>query len=121
MPTVTTSTTTETTISSSVRRKLLTKLNTYKALKTQLDGIKAQMKTLTDELGEIRDIETGEMSLKLEGVATITLVGGVYKKFNEKKFVAQGGDLAIYKMSIDEKPKRSYNKVTLAGEKDEEE
>ena len=88
-------------LTASTRKKLLTKLATYKALKAQLDPIKTQMKALTEELGAIRDVETGEQKLVLEGIGSITLVAPTYKKFNEKAFIANGGDIAIYRMSID--------------------
>lgn len=119
--TTTVSTTQAVTLSSSVRKKLLTKIGAYKALKAQLDPIKLKMKALTEELGAIRDQETGEMSLELEGVGKITLVAGLYKKFNPKTFVSLGGDLAIYQQAIDEKPRKAYNRISLVGDKDEEE
>jgi hypothetical protein len=117
--TTTVSSTQAVTLTPAVRAQLLTKLQTYAALKAQLTPIQLAMKTLADELGAIRD-ETGAMSLKVEGVGMITLIAGLYKKFNPKTFVANGGDLAIYTMSIDEKPKRAYNKITLVGDTDDE-
>lgn len=120
MPSLTTSVTAAPKLSPTLNRQLQTKLNEYKSLKAKLDPIKLRMKTLADELGGIRDEVTNELSLDVEGLAKITLVGGIYKKFNPKTFVANGGDLKIYQMSIDEKPRKAYNKITLAGERDED-
>lgn len=114
--TVTISSTREVTIEAKLRRKLQTKLQAYAGLVEQRKVLDHAIKKASDELGELRD-ETGEMSLKLDGY-TITLVASTYKKFNPKKFVSLGGDLAIYNQAVEERPKKPYNKISLPGEKE---
>lgn len=118
MPTLTTTQTTEVKLAPALKTKLTRKLKEYTTLKGQRDGIDAAMKKLSGEMGEIRD-EAGTTSLKLDGVGTITLIASTFKKFNPKRYVSLGGDLAVYEQSIDIKPKKPYNKVTLPGEKAE--
>ena len=99
-----------------IRRKLLQEFRLYGALKTQLDAIKSAMDKHKGVIAALRD-ETGEMSLSLEGFST-TLVAPIRKKFNPKRFVSDGGDLAIYNAAMEDVPVRPYEKITVAGEKD---
>jgi D-lyxose ketol-isomerase len=101
-----------------LRQALQTKLTAYAALQAQVKAIKARMDSLVEEMGTIRD-ETGEMSVKLDGYGSITLVAGTYKKFNPKRYVQLGGNLAVYNEANEDRPRKAYNKVTVAGaEKD---
>ena len=109
--TATVTTTKEIRLQPALRKKLLTKLNTYAGLKSQMKTLEHSLKKLSDEIGELRD-ETGEQSVKLEGF-TITLVANTRKQFNEKAYIANGGDLAIYNQSFDEVPVKAFNKITL--------
>jgi hypothetical protein len=115
---VTTTTTTEVKLSSSVRKKLLTAFKVYAELSAQKKAIKLAMEKQAHILAGIRE-DLGEESISIEGNTT-TLVAGLYKKFNPKKFVMLGGELALYEQAIEEKPKKSYEKVTVAGAKDDD-
>lgn len=112
--TATATTTQEIKLKPSVRSKLLRELRTYQELGCQIKALKHAMDQHKAVIGEIRD-ETGEQSLSLEGF-TITLVAPIKKKFNPSKFVTNGGDLALYNMSFDEVPTRSYEKITVPGD-----
>ncbi len=114
--TATTTTTEEVQLDPRLRRKLVTKLQAYAKKTAEIKKLTAEKDKLVSELGALRD-ESGEVSLRLEGLGTITLVAGTQKKFNPKKFEALGGDLAIYNQAFEEKPKKSYEKITLPGER----
>src|SRR6267142_3452835 len=98
-----------------LRKKLLTRLNVYAGLKAQRDAIDHAMKKAADEIGALRD-ETEEQSIKLEGF-TVTLVAGHREKFNAKKFVQLGGDLAIYNQAKDLVPVKAYNRISTPNDK----
>lgn len=112
--TVTVSTTQEITIKPSLRTKLLKELRQYAALKATLDETQGKMDAIKAKVGDLRD-DTGEQSVSLEGF-TVTLVAPTRKKFNPKLFVSNGGDLAIYNQSVEEKPTKSYEKITCPGD-----
>jgi hypothetical protein len=112
----TTTTTEEIRLSPTLRRKLLMKLKTYAELHTQKKAIEAAMDRHKAEIGALRE-DTGHQSIEIEGYK-VTQVAGVRKKFDAKRFVANGGDLAIYNNSMIDVPNRPYEKVTLPGEKD---
>lgn len=116
---VTTTQITEVTLSPKLKLALQTKLTAYAKLATDKKALKLRMDKLTDELGALRD-EAEEMSVSLEGYGTVTLVAGTYKKFNPKRYVAAGGNLAVYNEAMEEKPRKAYNKVTVAGVADDE-
>lgn len=116
----TVSSTQEVVLEPKLRKRLQLKLQEYARLSAEKKELKAKIDALTTELGALRD-ETGEMSVKLEGYGTITLVGGDYQKFNKKLFVKLGGDLQVYEEAREWKPKKSFNKVTIPGDKDDEE
>lgn len=118
--TVTATTKTEIKLAPSVRKKLETKLRAYENLALQIKSLDAQRKKLAEELGELRD-QTGETSLKLEGFGTITLIASTYKKFNEKRFIALGGDIELYRQANEDKPRKPYNKITLSTPDSDEE
>jgi hypothetical protein len=111
---VTTTQTTVVELSPKLRQALMTKLTAYRQLTEQKKAIVAKLETLTAELDAIRD-EAEEMSVSLEGYGTVTLVAGTYSKFNPKKFIALGGNLAIYEEAVEVKPRKAYAKVTIAG------
>ena len=116
--TVTTTTTQEVKPSLSVRKKLLTAFKVYAELAQQKKAIKLAMEKQTRILAEVRE-DLGEESISIDGNTT-TLVAGLYKKFNPKKFVSLGGELALYEQAVEEKPKKAYEKVTVAGVKNED-
>lgn len=114
---VTTTQTTEVLLAPKLKQALQTRLLQYAKLQKELKAIEARMETLKAEMGDLRD-EAGEMSIALEGYGTVTLVCPTYKKFNPKLFVANGGELATYNQSVEEKPKSPYNKITLPGQRE---
>lgn len=118
MPTITATTTHEIKLAPTIRRKLLTKLKTYAELRSQLKIIESAMEKQKAEIGALRD-ETGEQSIELEGFK-VTLVAGVRKKFNPKKFVAIGGDLDLYNQAVEEKLNKPYEKISVPGEAERE-
>lgn len=118
--TATVSTTSEVALSPALRRKLVTKLGEYAKKKAEIAELQVKQDAIKAELGALRD-ETGEQSVTIKGHGTITCVAGYHKKFNPKKFQALGGDLAIYKLAVEEKPKKAFEKITLPGEKPERE
>lgn len=109
------STTKEIKLRPSVRAKLLRELTAYAALRAELKAVEAKMNTHKAVIAALRD-DTGEMSLTLEGYTT-TLVAPIRRKFNARKFVAEGGDLDLYNQCIDERPTKTYEKITCPGEK----
>lgn len=120
MPTLTATvtTTTEIKLKPSIRTKLLNLFRQYAALRDQKKTTEHAMKKIVGQIADIRN-ETGEGSLKLEGFTT-SLVAPTRKKFNEKRFVAEGGDLELYKSCFDEVPVKSYEKVSVPGEKEDD-
>ena len=116
--TATVTTVTEVKLSPSVRKRLLTAFNVYAELAAQKKAIRLAMDKQVAVLATIRE-DLGEESISIDGNTT-TLVAGLYKKFNAKKFVSLGGELALYEAAVEEKPKRAYEKVTVAGVKDDE-
>lgn len=118
MATVTT--TTEVVLKPQLRKKLQLKLQEYAKLAAEKKALKTRIDKLTKELGDLRN-ETGEMSVSLEGYGAVTLVAGTYKKFNEKRYVQLGGELALYQQALEDKPKKSYEKVTVPGAESDDE
>jgi len=116
--TITATTTQEVEITPKLRTQILNKLHAYAGLRSQIDDLKAKIVELGGEIGDLRD-DTGAMSISLEGFK-VTLVAPTYRKLNKKKFVALGGDLKILDQATEEKPKKSYNKITVPGEKEED-
>ena len=118
MPNLTVTTTTEIQIKPSVRARLLKELNTYAALRSELKAIEAKMDAGKARIGAIRE-ETGEQKLEIDGFS-VCLVAPIRKKFNPKKFVAIGGDLALYNEATEDVTSKPYEKVTCPGPKDSE-
>jgi hypothetical protein len=116
---LTTTTTTTVKLAPKLKQKLLTKFREYADLKVKLDAAKARMDALKAEIADLRE-DTGEVSLELEGYKT-TLISPTRSKFNEKKFIADGGDISIYKGAVEIVPSKSYEKVSVPGQKDDAE
>lgn len=117
---VTTTQTTVVELSPKLRQALQVKLTAYRQLADQKKAVVAKLEKLTEELGVLRD-EAEEMSVSLEGFGTVTLVAGTYKAFNKKKYVALGGELALYDQAMEDKPRKAYNKITVAGVAEDDE
>lgn len=115
---VTTTTTTTVKLAPKLKQKLLTKFREYADLKVKLDTTKTRMDALKVEIADLRE-DTGETSLELEGYKT-TLISPTRSKFNEKKFIADGGDIGIYKGAVEIVTSKSYEKVSVPGQKEDE-
>lgn len=111
-------TTTDITIKPDIRRKLLTELRAYGELAMQLKPIKHAMDKHKGRIRELRE-STGSSSIDIEGFK-IKDVHSVHKKFNPDKFVALGGDLAIYNEACEDVPRKPYEKITVPGVSDED-
>lgn len=118
-PSVTATTTHEVKLAPALRKKLLTSLRTYAGLKSQIEVLESALKKQKGLIGALRE-ETGEQSLALEGFK-VTLVANIRKKFNPKKFVQLGGDLALYNEAHEDVPVRAFEKITLPGASEDEE
>jgi len=114
---VTTTTTTTVKLAPKLKQRLLTKFREYQDLKVKLDATKSRMDELKTELADLRE-DTGEVSLELEGFKT-ALISPTRSKFNEKKFIADGGDITIYKGAVETIPSKSYEKVSVPGQKED--
>lgn len=105
-------------IAPAIRRKLLNKLSIYSSLHTQKKALEHAMEKAKNEIEVLRE-ETGEATLSLEGYS-ITLVAPIRSKFNPKKFVQLGGDLALYNNAHEDVLSKPYTKVTLPGDRNDE-
>lgn len=118
MPTFTVSTTKDITIKGALRSKLIKELRLFAELYTQKKAIDQAMDKHKAVIAELRE-ETGETSIKLEGFSS-TLVAPIRSKFDAKRFVSLGGDLAIYNQAVVNVPSRSYEKISIPGASDTE-
>jgi uncharacterized protein YukE len=97
-----------------LRQALQTKLTAYAALQAQIKALNARKDALTAELGELRD-QAEQLSVSVEGYGSVTYVSSLQKKFNPKKFVQLGGNLAVYNEAVENVPKKPYEKITVVG------
>ena len=100
-----------------IRKKMLQKFQLYQNLCTQKKALEHAMEKVKAEIADLRT-EQGVESISLDGF-TATLVCPTRKKFNEKLFIANGGNIDIYKGAIEEKPSKSYEKISVPGDTDE--
>lgn len=101
-----------------LRKQIVQKLAEYVRLSTQAKALKVAVKELTEQIGKLRD-ETGEMSIGVDGFK-ITLVAGETSKINPKKLIALGCRPEWIEQATETKPKKSYNKITVPGDTDED-
>lgn len=116
MPTVSTTIMKQVKLQPALRLKLSKEFRLYGQLKSQLDAITQAMDKSKAVIASIRE-QSGEASLSLDGYKT-TLISPIRSKFNPKKFVADGGDLSIYNNAVESVPSKSYEKITLPGQKE---
>lgn len=114
---VTTTTTTTVKLAPKLKQKLLVKFREYQAQKVKLDAADVEMTRLKAEIADLRE-DTGETTLELEGFKT-TRISPTRSKFNEKKFIADGGDITIYKGAVEVVPSKSYEKVSVPGQEED--
>lgn len=117
--TATVTTTKEIVLKPTVRRKLLTELKAYAALKADMDALKHAMDKKKATIGAIRE-ETGEDSIELEGFK-VSLVAPVRSVLNKQRLISLGCAAAWLEEATETKPARAYTKVTVPGEKAREE
>lgn len=108
---VTTTTTTTVKLAPKLKQRLLTKFREYQAYKVKLDEAQERLDVLKAEIADLRE-DTGEVSLDLEGYKT-TRISPIREVFDEKKFIADGGDIAIYKGAMKSVPSKPYEKISL--------
>lgn len=108
---LTTTTTTTVKLAPKLKQKLLTKFREYQTEKAKLDAAQVRMDALKAEIADLRE-DTGESSLELEGFKT-QVISPTRSKFNEKKFIADGGDVTIYNGAVETVPSKSYEKVSV--------
>ena len=113
---VSATTTTEITLKPALKTRLLKELRTYAMLRSQMTDLELALDKHKAAIGGIRE-ETGEQKLEIDGFS-VTLVAPIRKKFNPKRFVAEGGDLAIYNNAMDDVTSRPYEKISCPGSKD---
>ncbi len=122
--TITTTQTTELKLAPALKRRLLTKLRTYADLYLQAKTLKAAQGKLKDEV-ESLFIDADEFAALQDGAAVegfrLKYVSPVRKKLNIKKLLAQGVTLAQIAQATDEVPTKPYTKITVPGEKDDDE
>lgn len=115
----TVSTTKEITLKPALKRKLMTELRAYAAIKEQLKTLEHAADKHKDVIGKLRE-ETGEQSLAIEGFK-VTQVAPIRKKFNAKKFILIGGDISLFNEAHEDVPGKPFEKITLPGSKDRDE
>ena len=102
-------------LSPRLKRKLLTELQSFQGLKTQLDAIKTAMDSHKSAIEALR-AETGESSIELSGFK-ISLVQPVGRaSLDKKKLLEAGVLLSQIEQGTVVKPVKSYCKVTVPGE-----
>ena len=116
--TATTTTTHEVKLRPTVKRKLLTELRSYAALKSQLDTLKHAMDKIKDTVQHIRE-ETGEPALALDGFK-ITHVCPQRSTLDHKKLIELGCAAAWITEATVTKPTKDYERISCPGEKAEE-
>lgn len=114
----TVTTTKEITLKPTTKRKLLTELKAYAALKKQQDEIDESMSVHKATIGELRE-STGEDAIALDGFK-VSLVSPVRKVLNHKKLIELGCAVAWIEEATESKPSKSYEKVSCPGEKERE-
>ena len=57
--------------------------------------------------------------VKIEGFS-VKHISPTRKKFQRKRFIDLGGDLAVYDAACPEVPTKSFTKINVPGERDEE-
>ncbi len=118
MPVVSTTVETEVVLAPAVKKRLLTELKAYEMITDQIKTLEHAKDKHKANIGAIR-AETDRESISVNGYK-ITLVANARKKFNEKKFITLGGDLALYNMAHDNVLSKPFEKITCPGVDDGE-
>lgn len=117
-PSITTQITKTVQLAPQVRRKLLTELKGYTALKAQIAALEAQ---LADRKAGVEALvlESGETSLTIEEFKA-TLVTPITKRLNPQRLVALGVSTETIQKATEEKLGRTYVKISVSGAKGDE-
>jgi hypothetical protein len=102
-------------LKTTTRNDLLLELRAYAELKREQTAIQKAMDGHRDNIGKLRE-ETGEQSISLNGFI-VTEIRGTITTLDKKKLIAQGVTVAQIEAATITRPKRSYEKITLPGEK----
>lgn len=102
-------------LKTTTRNDLLLELRAYAELKREQTAIQKAMDGHRDSIGKLRE-ETGEQSISLNGFI-VTEIRGTITTLDKKKLIAQGVTVAQIEAATITRPKRSYEKITLPGEK----
>lgn len=98
-----------------LEQQLRAKFQLIQRAHRNLKAAEAEEDRLKAELGAMRE-EEGVEKLGIDGF-NVTLRCDTYEVLDEKKFIALGGDLAIYRQALVRKPKKQYELVTYPKEK----
>lgn len=115
MPTmeVTATTTHSLELKPTIKKRLLTALKTYVELSAQAKVLKLAKSKQASIVEEIQ-VELGESSLEVDGFKS-TIVAGVSRTLDKKRFVQLGGRLDLLEAAMVDKPKKPYVKITAPG------
>lgn len=117
--TVTTTTTTEVKLSPKQKVKLRRALHLYAELHAQEKATKLAKAKAVAEVRALRE-EIGVDALTFEGFKTKN-VPNLRDYFDKEKFVELGGSIETYNNAVVKKPGTQYEKITVPGDKSEEE
>lgn len=102
-----------------VNKKLTKKLREYEHLAAAAKATAHAQTKLRDEITKLvlesEDRDKLPEGLKIDGFG-VRMISPVQNKFNKKKFVELGGNLAIYTSAHEQVPTKSYIKITVPGE-----
>lgn len=116
--TATVTTTHQVKLAPHLKRRLLTSLRLYGELATQMKALKLAM---TKAKGNVEDVlvETGESSIALDGYKA-TYVSPVRTYLDKQQLILNGVSIAQIEASTVTKPGKPYTKVTLPGQKEDD-
>lgn len=109
--------TTDVTLEATAQAHLEGVLDTYNALKFELDALQHQIDI--EKLAMRSLLESAGLKKLKIGDQTISIVEGTTSKLDKVKFVAAGGSLAMLEGATVTKPKKSYLEVRGKGEEGE--
>ena len=113
--TVSTTQTTEVVLKPTLKKKLLTELQTYARLHAQLKGLEAEMEQRKAVIGRYRE-EAGVETLTLEGFHVTRVSGGTRGTLNKMKLIEMGVTTEMLEEATEYKPVKPFEKVTCPKE-----
>jgi murein L,D-transpeptidase YcbB/YkuD len=105
-------------LSPALQQRITAILSTYQEMKLDLD---LQKEAVDAEVAKVYALlkEEGISKTKIEGIASLTEVGGDSSKLDKIEFVRLGGNLDVLAAATKKTPKKKYLLITLAGEKEQ--